>query len=170
MNLREWDLKYSGMDADAVDAPTPLVAKTVEGMKPGRALDLACGAGRNAVWLAGLGWRVTAVDASRAGIEVVRKRCGAVDARVADLEEHEFAIEADSWDLILMCLYMQRDLFEFVKRGVAMGGVVIATVLMGESRFSMAAGELRKQFDGWEILHSQEGAVAEIVAQKIGHK
>jgi tellurite methyltransferase len=170
MDRREWDLKYAEMDAASVEPPTPLVAKTVEGMRPGRALDLACGAGRDAVWLAENGWRVTAVDASRAGIEIVKRRCVAVDARVADLEKHEFAIEAGAWDLILMCRYLQRDLFEEVKRGAAAGGVVIAIALMGSSRFSVAAGELRKQFDGWEILHSQEGSVAEVVAKKIGHE
>ena len=162
----DWDLKYSGMDAAEAGGPTPLVERMVAGIAPGRALDLACGAGGNAVWLAEHGWRVTAVDASRAGIEIVKRRCSAVDARVADLERREFVIEADSWDLILMCRYLQRDLFEDVKRGVVVGGVVIATVLMGGSRFSMGPGELREQFNGWEILHSHEGSLAEIVAKK----
>jgi SAM-dependent methyltransferase len=164
--LREWDLKYSEMDAEEAPEPTPLVVRAVEGIAPGRALDLACGAGRDAVWLAEHGWAVTAVDGSRAGIEIVKRRSAKVDARVADLEKHEFVVEAGAWDLILMIRYLQRDLFDEVKRGVVAGGVVVAVALMGESRFSVAPGELRGQFEGWEILHSAEGKLAEIVARR----
>ena len=166
MDLRGWDLKYSGMDAGTVQEPTPLVARTAEGLRPGRALDLACGAGRDAVWLAGRGWDVTAVDGSRAASEIVKKRNPNVDVRVADLERHEFAMEADSWDLILMCRYLQRDLFEEVKRGVVAGGIVIAIALMGESRFTVAPGELASYFTGWEVLHSSEAGVAELAVRR----
>ena len=152
--------------------PTRLLAETAMTLKPGRALDLACGSGRNAVWLAEHGWQVTAVDRSPVSIP-------AVDTRVADLEKHEFLIAEASWDLILVCYYLQRDLFEPMKRGVKRGGIVLAIVHMFEpgheqSRFSVQPGELATYFDGWEILHYYEGephdpehkrAVAEIVAK-----
>ena len=81
-----------------------------------------------------------------------------------------------------MCYYLQRDLFEPVKRGVKPGGVALVIVHMFEpgheqSRFSVQPGELAKYFEGWEILHSYEGkpkdpehkrAVAEIVARLPG--
>jgi len=154
-------------------SPTPLLVETATTLKPGRALDLACGKGRNAIWLAERGWSVTAVDRSPVAIP-------SVDMRVADLETHEFPIAEASWDLIAVCYYLQRDLFEPVKRGVKPGGVVIAIVHMFEpgheqSRFSVQPRELAKYFEGWEILHYYEGkprdpehkrAVAEIVARK----
>src|SRR6476659_1243001 len=153
--------------------PTPLLVETARKLQPGRALDLACGSGRNAVWLAEQGWQVTAVDRSPVAIP-------SVDMRVADLEKHEFPIEEAAWDLIAVCYYLQRDLFEPVKRGLKPGGVVIAIVHMFEpgheqSRFSVQPRELAKYFEGWEILHYYEGkprdpehkrAVAEIVARK----
>ena len=152
--------------------PTRLLAETAAKLKPGRALDLACGSGRNAIWLAEHGWQVTAVDRSPVTIP-------GVDCRVADLEKHEFQIEEASWDLIVVTYYLQRDLFEPIKRGVKRGGIVLAIVHIFEpghekSRFSLHPGELAKYFEGWEILHSYEGkprdpehqrAVAEIVAR-----
>jgi SAM-dependent methyltransferase len=177
--LLEWDERHRGAAEHDNATPLPLVTKTAREMKPGRALDLACGAGRNALWLAERGWSVTAVDGSPAAIELVRRRASArgvnVNAQVADLEKGEYVIEPSQWDLVLMCFYLQRDLFEPAKRGVVPGGVLVAIVLLGEGRFSVAPGELRGYFLGWEILHDREGnpgdspehwAVAEIVARR----
>ena len=153
--------------------PTPLLVETARKLKPGRALDLACGAGRNAIWLAEHGWQVTAVDRSPVTIPNV-------EMHVADLEKHEFPIAESAWDLIVVSYYLQRDLFEPIKHGVKRGGIALAIVHIFEpgheqSRFSLHPGELAKYFEGWEILHSYEGkprdpeherAVAEIVARK----
>ena len=171
MDIRGWDERYRG-DPGTLK-PTPLLVETASKLKPGRALDLACGAGRNAIWLAEHGWQVTAVDGSAVAIDTLRERAPSVDARVADLEKQEYVIEPGAWDLIAVCYYLQRDLFEPVKRGLKPGGVAVIIVHLGESRFSVQPGELRGYFKGWEILHDQEGAprdpehkraVAEIVA------
>jgi len=154
-------------------APSPLLVETARTLKPGRALDLACGTGRNAIWLAEHGWKVTAVDRSPITIPMV-------DMHVADLEKHEFTIAEASWDLIVVSLYLQRDLFEPIKRGLKAGGVALVIVLLMEpgreqSRFRVQTGELAKYFEGWEILHYREGhasdpdshrALAELVATK----
>lgn len=179
MDIRGWDERYRS-EGVKHPAPTPLLAEVARKLKPGRALDLACGTGRNAVWLAEHGWTVTAVDGSPAAIEILQKLCPEVDAHVADLEKHEFPIEMASWDLIVLAYYLQRDLFEPVKLGVKPGGVALVIVHLVEpgheqSRFSVQPGELARYFEGWEILHSYEGkpkdpahkrAVAEIVARK----
>ncbi len=181
MEIAGWDERYrTGQFPDA--GPTPLLVEVAEGLPPGRALDLACGAGRNARWLAERGWAVTAVDGAAAAIDILRSRCPAVDARVADLERHEFAIEPSAWDLIAVCYYLQRYLFEPVKLGLAPGGVAVVIVHMvepghEESRFSTQPGELASYFEGLEILHRYEGAprdpehrraVAEIVVRRPG--
>ena len=145
-------------------------------MKPGRALDLACGFGKNALWLTELGWRVTAVDNSAAAIESLQGRVA--EARVADLEKGEFRIQPASWDLIVIAYYLQRDLFEPARRGLIPGGMLIAITLLGETheRFRLQPGELARYFEGDEILHSHEGAptgethhklVSEIVARRM---
>jgi SAM-dependent methyltransferase len=64
MRSQDWDRKHARRALLWTDAPSALLVDQVAGLAPGRALDLACGAGRNAVWLAARGWRVTGVDFS----------------------------------------------------------------------------------------------------------
>ncbi len=186
--MADWDERYSRGE-HIINEPLPLLARVVETLAPGRALDVACGAGRHAVFLAERGWQVTAVDASRVGIELTkartRERGVSVDARVADLERGEFVIEPEAYDLICVCYYLQRDLFPNIRAGVRIGGMVIAVIHMVDDApdakpmnpaFLLQPGELRTEFRGWEILHDDEGratetghqhASAEIVARRI---
>lgn len=60
----DWNARYAGSELLWTAEPNRRFASVVEGLEPGRALDLACGEGRNAVWLAEQGWRVTGVDFS----------------------------------------------------------------------------------------------------------
>ena len=80
--MRDWNEYYSE-PANLDFTPTPLLVQVTEMLPAGRALDLACGAGRNAIFLSQLGWRVTAVDAAPAAIRVLREKAPGVDARVA---------------------------------------------------------------------------------------
>src|SRR3954469_3927503 len=155
---RDWDRHYAE-EANPDWTPTPLLVDVAEKLPPGRALDLACGTGRNALYLARLEWRVTAVDASRVAIAKLREQAGglSIDARVADLERREFAIEANAYDLICNFHNLQRDLFPDIREGVRPGGVVVAAIHL-EGSFALRTGELREEFAGWKILYYSEGA------------
>jgi SAM-dependent methyltransferase len=167
MSVQEWDQRYR--EGEYAEAPAePLLVEIASGLAAGDALDLACGTGRNAVWLCERGWRVTAVDASEAAIAALRARCAGVQGVVADLERAEYRIEPEAWDLIVVCRYLQRDLFEPLKRGVRRGGIVLATALVGEGRYRVRPGELPGHFRGWEMLRCEEGAEARMVARKTG--
>src|SRR5438270_7038818 len=131
MDIRGWDERYRSGERPSEDldaTPTPLLLETAKRLLPGRALDLACGTGRNALWLAEQGWSVTAVDGAPAAVEILRRRAAErgiqVDARIADLENGEYRIEPSSWDLIGICYYLQRNIFEPAKLGLAPGGVL----------------------------------------------
>ena len=132
MEIRAWDERYRSGDRASEDleaAPNPLLIETAAKLRPGKALDLACGAGRNAIWLAERGWRVTAVDGAASAIEILRRRAAergaTIETQIADLEKGEYRIEPGSWDLIAMSFYLQTSLFEPAKRGVRPGGVVL---------------------------------------------
>ncbi|MBV8819886.1 MAG: methyltransferase domain-containing protein [Acidobacteriaceae bacterium] len=186
MNIEEWNHRYrSGERAgDASQDPTLLLEETTQSLPPGKALDLACGAGRNAIYLAQRGWEVTAVDGASAAIEMLRSRSNAIRAVVADLQLHEFVIEPDAWDLIMSCYYLQRDLIPQIIVGTKPGGVVLVIAHTPDPGDELndkraAPGELRTFFpmNGWEILHHYEGPsrdpahkrpVAEIVARRLG--
>ncbi len=187
MKISEWNERYRQRERAAEDldaTPTPLVVDTAAKLAPGRALDLACGAGRNALWLAEQGWKVTAVDGAPEAIKILRARAlergVKIKAAVADLEKGEFEIEPARWDLIAICYYLQRNLFEPAKRGVAPGGILISIVHINapgeeDGPHRLRPGQLERYFEGWEILHRHEGkatdaahrrAVAEIVARR----
>jgi SAM-dependent methyltransferase len=99
----EWDDRYAaGMVWTA--EPNRFVAAELTGMEPGRALDLATGQGRNAVWLATQGWKVTGVDFSETGLATARRlaaeRGVSVDWVSADLLE--YTPEAGHYELVLI--------------------------------------------------------------------
>ncbi|MHC3474830.1 class I SAM-dependent methyltransferase [Streptomyces sp. 7R007] len=70
MDAASWDKRYRGSELVWKAEPNPFVAEELAGLKPsGRAVDLAAGEGRNAVWLAERGWEVDAVDFSAVALE-----------------------------------------------------------------------------------------------------
>jgi SAM-dependent methyltransferase len=189
VEIRAWEKRYRSRERSAEDfdaAPAPLLIETARKLRPGKALDVACGTGRNALWLAEHAWKVTAVDGAPSAIRVLLDRASdrhlKIDTRVADLEQHGFEIVPDAWDLIAMCYYLQRDLFAPAKRGIVAGGALLAIVHIthpGEEATShrLNPGELKNYFRGWEILHYYEGRprdaahkrlVAEVAARKCG--
>ncbi|HEX8970325.1 class I SAM-dependent methyltransferase [Oryzihumus sp.] len=68
MDADAWNTRYAGSELVWSAGPNQWVESELAGLPPGRALDLACGEGRNALWLAGLGWRVTASDFAEQGL------------------------------------------------------------------------------------------------------
>lgn len=184
MDIAGWEARYRSGASGKEDAPTILLTETAEKLPAGTAIDLACGAGRNALYLAARGWDVTAIDGSETAIDLLRQRSTArglqVDAKVADLTAPDFKIQPDAFDLVLIAYYLQRDLFAKAKKAIRPVGVVIAiahTPEPGETWSEKRArrGELRGFFRDWEILWEYEGPsrdpahrrpVAEIVARR----
>jgi SAM-dependent methyltransferase len=80
-----WDERYAANELVWGADPNRFVAQELAALPPGRALDVACGEGRNAIWLATLGWRAVGVDFSATGIERARRL--AVQAGVAERAE-----------------------------------------------------------------------------------
>lgn len=68
MDAADWNARYDTSELVWTGEPNRFIPPEVEGLAPGRALDLACGEGRNAVWLATRGWTVTGVDFSDVGL------------------------------------------------------------------------------------------------------
>jgi SAM-dependent methyltransferase len=69
MDARDWDKRYAESDLVWSATPNRFVADRLAGLPPGRAVDVAAGEGRNSLWLAERGWRVTAVDFSLTGLD-----------------------------------------------------------------------------------------------------
>ncbi len=87
MDARDWDSRYASVEQVWSLAPNQFVAAELTELSPGRAVDLACGEGRNAIWLAQRGWTVTAIDFSEVAVDRGRRIAGddvTVDWRVDD--------------------------------------------------------------------------------------
>jgi tellurite methyltransferase len=187
MDIKGWNARYLSQTEEScaeISSPTPLLARTAQLLPPGKALDLACGTGRNALWLAAQGWQVTAVDGAAAAIEVLcgeaTRRALTVDARVADLQAGEYQIAEAAWDFIAICYYLQHDLIERAKRGLVPGGTLLVIVHISEpgeqpKATRLERGQLAAFFQDWEVLHYFEGkpndpshrrSVAEVVARR----
>ncbi|TXK40847.1 FAD-dependent oxidoreductase [Nonomuraea sp. C10] len=98
-----WDARYSGSTRVWSGRPNMILSREVPALTPGTALDLGCGEGGDAIWLAGQGWRVTAADIS--GVALERAARFAAEAGVADaidFQRHDFgaSFPAGSYDLV----------------------------------------------------------------------
>jgi SAM-dependent methyltransferase len=112
MRREDWDRRYAEVENLWAVRPNRFLVDEVGELAPGRALDLACGEGQNAIWLASLGWDVTGVDFSEVAIAKARARAERegvnVDFFAADL--NDYAPEANTFDLVLVLyLHIQPD-------------------------------------------------------------
>jgi len=166
--VADWDERYRRGE-HATEEPSKLLVRAAENLQPGRALDIACGAGRHALFLAERGWHVTAIDSSRVGIEITGRRASArgmkLETRVADLERDEFTIEPESFDLICDFYYLQRSLFPQIRNGVKRGGLAICAIHMVDEDeevkpmnpdYLLQPGELLSLFQDWQVEHYHE--------------
>jgi SAM-dependent methyltransferase len=138
---QEWDSRYAATERVWSAAPNPWVAATIGGWFTGRALDLGAGEGRHSVWLAALGWQVTAVDFSGTGIE--RGRRGAREVGV----EVDWVVDdvrtwappaGETFDLVLVAyLHLNDDVLERVRGWLAPGG---AMVVIGHALRNLTEG------------------------------
>jgi len=131
-----------------VTPPAVELTSVLEGVPAGRALDIACGNGRHAAWLAAHGWVVTATDR-------VPVLIPGVHFAVADLEDVPYPIAPAAWDVIVCWLYWQPDLLPAIAAGVREGGIV---ALAGKTtgRFATSLANYRDAFPGWTELSSGE--------------
>ena len=101
MRAEEWDERYAEQRQWSAE-PNALVGELLADLPPGAAVDLAAGEGRHALWLAGLGWRVTAVDFSDVGLSRGRSQPGAGEVTWVTADVTAWATEPESLDLVLV--------------------------------------------------------------------
>ena len=174
-DAEEWDSRYAGSDRVWSAAPNAWVARAIRGWFTGRALDLGAGEGRHAVWLAALGWQVTAVDFSAVGIE--RGRDGAqevgvdVDWVVADVRTWEPPAGA-TFDLVLVAfLHLEDDVIARARGWLAPGG---ALVVLGHALRNLTEGvggpqDARLLHTEGEYRAASEGLAVEHLGEVIRH-
>jgi tellurite methyltransferase len=151
----DWDSRYRAGAASS--EPHPLVIDIAKMVPPGRALDLACGAGRNARYLAERGWNVTAIDMSIEALRLV----GLPRIVAADLERSSIPIRDVLFDAIIVINFLHRPLFTDALRLLRPDGA-IGVAILTSGRFSLPQNELRHSFEGCRIAFEREGQIVAI--------
>ena len=130
--LNRWDERYSGEEYVFGTEPNDFLAIVAPRLECGRALCIADGEGRNSVYLAGLGFRVTAMDASAVGMQkatrLALERNVQLTTVVADLRDYAFGRER--WDLIVSVFChlppaLRRDVYRRAVDGLRPGGAIV---------------------------------------------
>jgi SAM-dependent methyltransferase len=152
--------------------------------RAGRALDVACGRGRHALFLAERGWAVRAIDRDALSIDALRSEAArnrlTVQADVVDLEAGEVDLGCGAYDLIVVVHYLHRPLFPALLRALAPGGYLLyETFTVDQARrgrpsnpdFLLRHGELRERLAALAIIRERDGPlegrdVASVVARK----
>ncbi len=131
-NTLFWNKHFERADPQFKTDPNAFLVEVASKLPPGHALDLGMGEGRNAIYLAKLGWHVTGVDSAEAGVAKARKRAESlglkIDALVQNADEFDFGNQR--WDLVCL-LYAPgaQEVHDFDKRLAASlkpGGYVIS--------------------------------------------
>jgi SAM-dependent methyltransferase len=120
VDAKTWDERYAATELVWSVGPNQFVEAECADLAPGRALDLAAGEGRNAIWLARRGWDVTAVDFSQVALDKGRTLAGATDVEWVCADATTWTT-ADAYDLVVIA-YLQLPAAErraAVRRGFA---------------------------------------------------
>ena len=155
-----WDQIYQnkvGFDQQ----PNRLLTTAVAGITPGTALDVATGQGRNALYLAAHGWKVTGIDISDVGLAQAREaahRAGVQAEMVhADVKTYDFG--TNRWDLVTL-IYAPSALGRLadIRRAVRPGGLIVYEFFApdGPNEDEPVPAVLAKAFAGWDILRNEE--------------
>lgn len=163
-----WDEKWSA--AGGPYRPNSLLVGNSTYLTGGYALDLACGRGQNAIWLAGRGYRVLAVDISSVALQIAQAEADARELsdriRFQAVDLDDWSLPAASFDLIAVFRFLDRRLLGSIREGLRPGGLVyystrhlgvLARNPAANEAFLLRPGELRSVFSGWQILHDEEG-------------
>ncbi|HBQ37364.1 MAG TPA: tellurium resistance protein TehB [Rhodobacteraceae bacterium] len=169
---KKWDAKYSDTNHQIEHGEASYMLKQYHGQVTGkRALDVACGTGRNALFLAALGFHVDALDISSVGLKRLAEAAvglsGQVDTRVVDLDG--FSPPVETYDLIVVTNYLNRPLIPKLGASLLAGGILVMDTFMLDQRnevthynpdYLLKKSEFTEYFQtGYQILKFEEYCV-----------
>jgi SAM-dependent methyltransferase len=163
-----WEERYRQREGQAILPPSSFLRDCIDKLPRGRALDVACGDGRHALFLARHGFRVDAIDRSYAALEKARSLARSEDLSTqfvqADLES--YPLPKRRYLLVVNIRYLDRSRWAALKESLRPDGrIIVETFLREQQRFGhprnpaflLEPGELRSAFQEFEILSYEEG-------------
>jgi tellurite methyltransferase len=188
-NEREsWNRRYREGSHGSME-PDPFLVQAYEDYiqplfpRSGRALDVAGGVGRHAIWLARRGWRVTLSDISEVGLSQARENAGDLADQIEFIQGDmkKFRAARSRFDLVLVFFYLERSVFPHLVKALRPGGLLLyKTYTLEQRKFKggpshplhlLKINELLNAFDKLRVLQYRETirerGVAELVAQNV---
>jgi tellurite methyltransferase len=189
LDRKRWDQRFKGEEFAFGKKANPFLRRHIALLPKGKALDLATGEGRNAVFLAQHGLDVDAVDISEIGLRKAQKLAREMRVKIhtflADLDTYQ--IGREQYDLITNFYFLDRSLVQKMKRSLKKDGMVVFETYTLEHRrlgtggpkdprYFLTPNELLNLFKEFRILFYREGifkeggkrkAIASLIAQKI---
>ena len=167
-----WNARYEAGEYATRTYPSALLAAWIDRLPRGRALDVACGRGRNAIHLAANGYAVDAMDISEVALARARERAGAAGVAVnwieADLERPDIA--RDAYDVVVVARFLHRPLIPRLIDALRPGGHIVydhhyitPVEVDGPKsrRFRARPNELLERLRTLRVLFYEEGIVTE---------
>jgi len=165
MEAERWNRYFTAEKPAFNTNPNAFLVGMVTGRKPGRALDVAMGQGRNAIWLAQQGWDVTGFDPADQAVGVARNNAArlglTIHTEITTMERFEFG--ENKWDLIVLSYAGCGQLARQVERALRPGGIVVVEAFHTDALKTMKiggslcqTGELPHLFQGLRSLHYEE--------------
>jgi tellurite methyltransferase len=162
----KWNQRYAE-NSYHKNNPVTLVEDWLPRLPPGRALDVACGAGRNTILLAQAGYRVDAIDISHEGLNLARQKAENLGLRINWIEhdlDEPYQFDSD-YDLIIILWYVNLALVTRLCSCLAPGGYLLCeehlitdlkVIGPGNLNFRVAPGVLRDAVSGVDVLLYEE--------------
>ncbi len=147
-----WNRYYLDSNSNFNRAPNDFLKQMVEGQRPGVALDYGMGEGRNAIYLASLGWQVWGFDPADAGVALAQKRAKelGLTLHASAVRDSEYDFGKEKFDLILFSWTMPLVPIEKVFDSLKPGGVV---VMECGADFVNGRNNMLHMFDPFQITH-----------------
>lgn len=159
----EYNSLYAGGSEVFTREPNALLVEAVRNRKPGRALDVGMGQGRNALFLSRNGWEVTGIDSADEGIRQAKAEAARLalrlTAEVSTFEAYDFGKE--KWDLIVLTYEPTKAIAPKVAQALRPGGIVVVEDRHLETRRvwptgTFANNELLSLFPGLRVLKYED--------------
>jgi tellurite methyltransferase len=163
-----WEKRHAAHGADRGHAPSAFLQQHIAHIERGPALDIACGTGRHALYLARHGFPVDAIDIAAAGLRRTQQsaRAERLPVRLVQADLDQFPLARDHYALVTNVRYLNRALFQRLKDCVRPSGCVLFETFTVDQAaighpsnpaYLLASGELRSAFSDFEILAYEEG-------------
>lgn len=156
------DQPHAPAAAPAAIAPSEWIQRFAHLLAPGaQVLDVACGRGRHAAWLAGLGHQVTGVDRDAQALAALPAAVTAIQADIEADTEAGWPLGAQQFDAVIVTNYLWRPLWPHILGSARAGGVLLyETFAQGNAAygkpsrpdFLLAPGELLQVCAGWQVV------------------